>query len=180
MNDKNQGFDFRELFDNISAAVKAAGATVSDSVRPAEVWSEFGLRRAVLVALTGGAKTGHEVIETIHESNDWGIKPATAKVYPLLESLLDEKLVTVSTVKDRKVYQLTGAGKTEAESVNQSHSEWTAPQWRGLNGELTTASRRLAKVAFDVSQYGTVEQQAAAAKAIDDARRALHEILAAK
>lgn len=180
MNDKNQGFDFRALFDNIGEAVRTAGNSMTGAVQPASVWSESGLRSAVLTALKGGAKTGHDVIAAIHDSNEWGIKPSTAKVYPLLESLLDENLVTVKTIKDRKHYELTAAGITAEESTRTAGSDGDAPQWPGLHGDLVTASRRLAKVAFDVSQHGTVEQQAAASKAIDDARRALHEILAAK
>ncbi|MFM2412589.1 MAG: hypothetical protein RLZZ587_922 [Actinomycetota bacterium] len=180
MNDKNNNFDFRALVDNIGDVIRSAGSSMSDSVRPARVWSESGLRHAVLVALLGGAKTGHEVITLIHESNDWGIKPSSAKVYPLLESLLDEQLVSVQMVKDRKTYSLTKTGKAKAESIPETEDGWSAPQWPGLNSELTTASRRLAKVAFDVSQHGTTEQQAAAAAAIDEARVAIHKILSAK
>lgn len=180
MNDKNNNFDFRALVDNIGDAIRSAGSSMSDSIRPASVWSESGLRNAVLTALSEGPKTGHDVITSIHEANEWGIKPSSAKVYPLLESLLDEQLVSVEMVKDRKRYSLTTSGKAEAKSIPETEGGWTAPQWPGLNGELTTASRRLAKVAFDVSQHGTAEQQAAAAAAIDEARLAIHKILSAK
>ena len=180
MSNSNQGFDFRAILDGIGETLRSAGGVVSDTMRPATVWSESGLRNAVLTALTDGPKTGHEVISAIHSSNEWGIKPATAKVYPLLESLLDEQLVSVEMVKDRKRYSLTTSGKAAAEAVSDTESEWAAPQWPGLHGELTVASRRLAKVAFDVSQHGTAEQQAAAAAAIDEARSAIHKILSAK
>jgi hypothetical protein len=38
----------------------------------------------------------------------------------------------------------------------------------------------LAKVAYDVAQHGSTEQRDAAAAAIDEARRKINEILAAK
>ncbi len=180
MSDKNNGFDFRAMFDGIGEAIRSAGTTTFSAANPVAAWSERGLRSAILTALKGGTKTGHDVIAAIHESNEWGFKPATAKVYPLLASLLDEGLVSVSTVEDRKVYELTAEGIIAEASQPQSEEDWAAPKWPGLRGELTTASGRLAKVAFDVSQHGSAEQQAAAAKAIDDARRAIHKILAAK
>lgn len=180
MNEKNQRFDLRSIIDSISDVLRDAGNSASESMQPAKVWSESGLRNAVLVALVDGPKTGHEIISKITELNEWGIKPAAAKVYPLLESLLDEQLVSVKLVKDRKVYTLTKAGKVAAKSAEGEETPRTAPQWPGFNGDLTTASRRLAKAAFDVSQHGTKEQQAAAAEAIDEARRKIHEILAAK
>jgi DNA-binding PadR family transcriptional regulator len=180
MNENNKGFDLRAMIDNIGETLRSAGTAASDSLRPAMMWTESGLRNAVLTALGSGPMTGHDVIESIHASNDWGIKPASAKVYPLLESLLDEQLVSVSIVKDRKVYTLTKSGKAAEKLVDTAEANWNAPQWPGLRGELTTASRRLARAAFDVSQHGTKEQQAAAAAAIDEARRKINEILAAK
>lgn len=181
MNDKDKGFDLRSIMDSIGEALRSAGDSVSETVKPAAVWSESGLRAAVLNALSESSKTGHDVIGSIHDANEWGIKPSSAKVYPLLEQLLDEQLVTVKVVKDRKVYTLTEAGKEAA--AETAHSPEGAPSgqpWPKLSGELTTASRRLARAAFDVSQHGTDEQRAAATAAIDEARRKINEILAAK
>lgn len=180
MSEKNQGFDLRSVIDTISEAVRAAGNSASYSLKPARVLSEVGLRKAVLTALTSGPKTGHDVIASIHEANDWGIKPAAAKVYPLLESLLDEQLVSVAVVKDRKVYTLTKAGKAAEKALVDTEGDWSAPRLPGLSDELTTASGRLAKAAFGVSQRGTQEQRAAATAVIDEARQKITEILAAK
>jgi DNA-binding PadR family transcriptional regulator len=188
MSDRKNSFDIRPILESISDTIRSAGDSMSSSMRPAEVWTETGLRTAVMRALVSGPKTGHEIIGAIHATNSWGIKPAAAKVYPLLESLLDELLVSVAVVKDRKVYTLTKAGKTAEKSltdepmVDESTTEagWDFSKWTGLNGNLTTASRRLARAAFDLARHGTKEQQEAAAVAIDEARRKIHEILAAK
>jgi len=90
-------------------------------------------------------------------------------------------------VKDRKVYTLTKAGKAaekllvaEETANDETGSGWDITQWADPNGNLTTASRRLARAAFDLARHGTKEQQEAAAAAIDEARRKIHEILAAK
>jgi len=183
-----QRFDLRSVLDSIGDAIRSASGSVSQSMRPAEVWTEAGLRHAVLGALAAGPSTGHGVIESIHTSNEWGIKPPAARVYPLLESFLDEQLVTVSMVKDRKTYSLTKTGKAAAkahvdattESSSPSSASWTLPPLNALTGTLAKASSRLAKVAFDVAQHGSTEQRDAAASAIDEARRKINEILAAK
>ena len=188
MAENPQRFDFRLLFDGIGDAIRSAGGSVSNSMRPAEVWTESGLKHAVLAALAVSPSTGHGIIESIHASNDWGIKPPAARVYPLLESLLDEQFVTVSMVKDRKTYTLTKAGKAAAQAVVDSKADsssspsapWTLPPLDALTGTLATASSRLAKVAYDVAQHGSTEQRDVAAAAIDEARRKINEILAAK
>jgi DNA-binding PadR family transcriptional regulator len=189
MSERKNTFDIRPILESIGDTIRSAGDSMSSSMRPAEVWTETGLRNAVLRALVSGPKTGHEIIGSIHAANSWGIKPTAAKVYPLFESLLDELLVSVAVVKDRKVYTLTKAGKAaekalvdEAAASDESTtgSGWDMTQWADLNGNLTTASRRLARTAFDVARHGTKEQQEAAAAAIDEARRKIHEILAAK
>ena len=189
VSDRKNSFDIRPILESIGDTIRSAGDSMSTSMRPAEVWTESGLRTAVLRALVSGPKTGHDIIGSIHSANTWGIKPAASKVYPLLESLLDELLVSVAVVKDRKVYTLTKAGKTaekllvdEAAVFDEATtgSGWDMTKWADPNGNLTTASRRLARAAFDLARHGTKEQQEAAAAAIDEARRKIHEILAAK
>jgi DNA-binding PadR family transcriptional regulator len=187
MSDRKNSFDIRPILESISDTIRSAGDSMSTSMRPAQVWTESGLRAAVLRALVSGPKTGHDIIGNIHDANSWGIKPAASKVYPLLESLLDELLVSVAVVKDRKVYTLTKTGKaaekllvSEETANDETGSGWDMTKWADPNGNLTTASRRLARTAFDVARHGTKEQQEAAVVAIDEARRKIHEILAAK
>lgn len=179
MGEKTSGPNFRAAIESVIDAFRQVGDSAAEALKPASVLSEEGLRSAVLVALKEGGKTGHEVAAFIEQSNGWGIRPTAAKIYPILERLLDESLVSLKVTKGRKVYSLTEDGVAAAE-VEETPS--TAPKagFTGPRGELTEASRRLAKVAFDVSLHGSPEQQAAAAEAIDEARRKLHEILSEK
>lgn len=188
MRDNTQGFDIQSTLDNIGRMIRSVGESVSETMSPAEILTERGLRKATLSALVDGPKTGHDIIEHIHASSDWGIKPPAARVYPLLESLLDEELVNVAVKKNRKVYTLTEAGTVAATAPSDEAPSdsadgapgWSLPQWPGPDNKLTTASSRLAKAAFDLARHGTKEQQDAAAEAIDEARRAIHAMLAAK
>lgn len=182
MRENTSSFDIRSLMDSIGQSVRTVAESMSQSIKPASVWTESGLRHAMLRALLDGPKTGHEVMTAIEKSHEWGVKPAAAKVYPLLESFVDEKLVSVAVVKDRKTYTVTKAGKAQAEAHEETFvnpMESIPSNWAGFPTELTTASRRLAKVAFDVAQHGTPEQRDAATAAIDDARRKIHDILSA-
>lgn len=185
MRDNNQGFDFQAIADSIGKSIRQAGEALSRSAKPAELWTEAGLRHAILVALSDAGKTGHDVMTTIEATHEWRVRPTAAKVYPMLESLLDEQLVSVSVLKDRKVYALTKTGRSAVKSYveqrasdESSHPrEAPAMAWSVPQSELTSASGRLAKTALEVARYGTAEQQKAAAAAIDAARRKLHEIL---
>ena len=179
MSEKSSGPDFRAAIESVIDAFRQVGDSAAEALKPASVLSEEGLRSAVLVALTDGGKTGHEVTSFIEQSNGWGIRPTAAKVYPILERLLDESLVTLTVTKGRKVYSLTDDGVAAAAAETAPSTEPKAV-FTGPRGELTEASRRLAKVAFDVSLHGSPEQQVAAAEAIDEARRKLHEILSEK
>lgn len=149
---------------------------------------EDALKAEILIALKSGAKTGHEILTTVIESTKTSAKPKAATLYPLLEQMADLGLVASSMKKDRKVFTLTAAGLEASQAATPLTSEesddtskvWGAPNWVDLRGELAVASKRLATVAFEVAQHGSKEQQTKAAEAIDQARRLLHEILAAE
>ena len=149
---------------------------------------EDALKAEILIALKSGAKTGHEILTTISESTQTSAKPKAATLYPLLEQMADLGMVSSSMKKDRKVFALTAAGLEAAQAATPLTSEesddtskvWGAPNWVDLRGELAVASKRLATVALEVAQHGSKEQQTKAAEAIDQARRLLHEILAAE
>jgi DNA-binding PadR family transcriptional regulator len=176
--------DFSAMAKSLRENIKNFGGFSPETVRRSGLLNEEGLRLHILAALQEGSKTGHEIVETLSESN---FKPTAGAVYPLLESLMDEGLISVTVKKDRKVYSLTAAGKDLASSnpapaqplEDGEETSW-APKWVDVRGVVPVAAGRLAKVSLEVSQYGTREQQEQAAEAIDDARRRIHEILSEK
>lgn len=176
--------DFSAMAKSLRENIKTFGGFSPETVRRSGLLNEEGLRLHILAALQEGSKTGHEIVEALSELN---FKPTAGAVYPLLESLLDEGLISVTVKKDRKVYSITEAGKQLASSTptpeqtleDAEESSW-APKWVDVRGVVPVAAARLAKVSLEVSQYGTKEQQEQAAEAIDDARRRIHEILSEK
>ena len=180
--------DFKAIAETLTENIRAFGGFNPEQVRQSGLIGDEGVRNALLLSLKSGAKTGHELTVAIEELSNGRIKPTPGRIYPLLESLLDEGLVSVTVKKDRKIYSLTDSGK-EAEasleaqpSVDETDTSaaWSTPKWVDVRGVIPVAASRLAKASIEVAQYGTKEQQEAAAEAIDAARKRIHEILSEK
>lgn len=159
------GFDIWEAVDGLRETI--AGA-----------WrSEPDIRTAILVSLQDEPMHGYQVIHAIEARTGW--RPGPGEVYPTLQLLADEQLVSAELIGERKVYTLTEAGRAIAESA----TEPTEPSESGRarierNLALPKAGAKLAQAAAVVAQSGTPEQAERAVAAIDEARRKLYAILA--
>ncbi len=188
MNNSWPNIDLRALVENLRESISSLGGFSPEQVRVAASMGEDRLQAEILKALEGGAKTGHEILQTIAETSRTEYKPKAAALYPLLEKLIDTGMVTASIKKDRRVFGLTEAGKAASaanelptdESQSEGGTTWSGPKWVDLKGELPNAGKRLANVAVEVAKHGTKSQQAEAAQVLDEARRKLHAILAAE
>lgn len=176
--------DLKSMVESLQENIRAFGGFNPEQVRRAGLVNEEGLRLAIIKALGEGPKTGTAIIETIASLNSF--KPSAGSVYPLLEQLTDEGLISSAFKKDRKTFTLTDAGREFLAAVpespapeNESES-WATPKWVDLRGVVPVSLTRLGKVSVEVAKFGTKEQQEEAAKAIDEARRRIHEILSAE
>lgn len=144
------------------------------------------IRSAVLVALLDGAKNGHQVMQAIGDRMPGARTPSAGAVYPMLQQLTDEGLVSGEQHDERRVYSLTEAGHAVAsEAAETMHGsgrdrggESRMPRFGDHSRALPKAGVKLAQAASQVAQSGTVEQQERAAKLLDETRRALYAILA--
>jgi len=105
-------------------------------------------------------------------------------VYPTLQLLADEGLISAEESNGRKTYALTDAGRTEAASSGAS-APWASDGATGAGkagdkdfGALPKAGFELAQAAAQVGRTGTPEQVKEAVKELEDARRRLYAILA--
>jgi DNA-binding PadR family transcriptional regulator len=115
------------------------------------------IRLAILSLLGESPKHGYELIKAL-EARSGGLYRASAgTVYPTLQQLEDEGLVTPEQQDGKRVYRLTEAGREElareARTVNEiwtraAHwrewSGWMGPQTAALAGPIAT----LVKAAF--------------------------------
>lgn len=200
--------EIREALESLRDAVMArtSGAPAGWSAwaggnGPAQGSRGHGdLRTAILAALSGEPKNGHQVMQAIASASGGSLMPSAGQIYPMLQQLTDEGLLSAQADGERTVYTLTDAGREAAavahEKSNAASDEsrtrvdWDMSEfvdrmsgrWNDHRAEHTTAVPRagakLAQAAAQVASTGTKDQQQRAAALLDQTRRALYAILA--
>lgn len=137
------------------------------------------VRAAVLALLSEGPMHGYQMIRAIEERTHGSWKPSAGSVYPTLQMLADEGLVTTEMAQDRKVYSLTDAGREEATAAAAS-APWSNST--GFDGKsmsaLPKAGVELAQAIGQVLRSGSSEQHKQAVEVLEEARRKIYSILA--
>jgi len=137
------------------------------------------VRLAILGLLAEGPQNGYAVIKTIAERTGGAWKPSPGSVYPTLQQLVDEDLV-VSTGDGRKtLFELTDAGRAEAEAkAEEIAAAFDAPGLPDSQRAFVEALRKTMGVLHMYRTSATEEQTAAATAKIDQLRKDLLQILA--
>ena len=137
------------------------------------------VRAAILALLTERPMHGYEIIQEL-ESRTGGVwRPSPGSVYPTLQLLADEGLVTSAESGGRRRFTLSDAGRAEAAQAAErapwaEFAEETVSSWKDIQQAGFGAMNALRQVMMN----GTEEQRARAAAVLDDARRKLYAILA--
>ncbi|ASD21762.1 MULTISPECIES: PadR family transcriptional regulator [Cryobacterium] len=137
------------------------------------------VRAAVLALLVEQPMHGYQIIHEIEERSGGSWKPSAGSVYPTLQLLADEGLISAEESNGRKTYSLTDAGRAEA-TTSAGQAPW-APETEAEDAKFTAlpkAGFELAQAAAQVGRTGTPEQIQQAVAAIDEARRRIYSILA--
>jgi DNA-binding PadR family transcriptional regulator len=137
------------------------------------------VRSAILLLLADEPMHGYQLMTAIAERSGGRWTPSPGAIYPALNQLEDEGLVTVTAESGRKVAALTDEGRahlattadTRSDPFEASDDARPGHDLRGLLGQLHEAARQ-------VGRTGTDAQAEAAAKVLTDARRSLYLILA--
>ena len=133
------------------------------------------LREAVLVLLAEQPMHGYQVMQELEQRSGGRWRPSPGSVYPTLQQLEDEQLVSVEELDGRRTFRLTDAGATAASSLPRERG-WTGG--RGGDADLRGRTRDLAAAAMQVSRVGSPAAIAEAREVLDDARRRLYRLLA--
>ena len=105
-------------------------------------------------------------------------RPNPGSVYPTLQLLADEGLVTAADVDGRRVYSLTDAGRAAREARGDDRSwEWTVDD-DDPRAKLGEAAFGVQEAAMQVIRLGSADQVTRAHDALNTARRALYALLA--
>ena len=136
------------------------------------------VRTAVLALLAEKPRHGYEIIREIEERSGGSWKPSAGSVYPTLQLLADEGLITAEESNGRKIYSLTEAGRAVAGDEHTSPFDSADSAHGGRYTALPKAGVELAQAAAQVNRSGSAAQVDEAVAVLDEARRRLYSILA--
>ena len=137
------------------------------------------VRSAVLLLLDEEPMHGYQLMQAIADRSGGRWTPSPGAIYPAINLLEDEGLVTVVAESGRKVATLTDAGR---ELVEANRSVWPDP-FAGVPGarsgpDLRSLLEQLHGATRQVGRAGTAEQVTAAAEILSTARRSMYLLLA--
>jgi DNA-binding PadR family transcriptional regulator len=107
-------------------------------------------------------------------------QPSPGSVYPALQRLQKQGLVTGQNDAGKRSFSLTEAGRAEVVAQSCPSSPWEEVM-KGINPAALRLQDAIAKMdlaVMQVVQAGTSKQQAAALKVLGESRRRLYAILA--
>lgn len=137
------------------------------------------VRSAVLELLAERPMHGYQIIREIEKRSGGSWKPSAGSVYPTLQLLADEELISAEESNGRKIYSLTELGQEEAAGTEES-AAWEATGTASGSGfaALSKSGLELAQAAAQVGRTGTHQQVQDAITVLDESRRRLYSILA--
>ncbi|MCX4452608.1 PadR family transcriptional regulator [Streptomyces sp. NBC_01340] len=137
------------------------------------------VRASILALLKDRPMHGYEMIQEIAERSGGAWKPSPGSVYPTLQLLEDEGLITSAAEGGKKLFSLTDEGRGAAEAGPDAPWEEAGRgvDWETLH-EIRQAGFGLMEAFGQVWKTGSKEQRDKALAVINDARKKLYLILA--
>ena len=143
------------------------------------------IRTAILAVLAESPGHGYDIMSRLQEKSGGMWRPSAGSVYPTLQQLEDEGLVTSADAAQpggggKRVYTATAEGTAEAERrIEEAGGEpWAPESGTGIHpGHLFRSIGTLTMAAKQIVAAGTPAQLAAAVKVTDNARKELYRIL---
>jgi DNA-binding PadR family transcriptional regulator len=138
------------------------------------------VRAAVLALLAEEPMHGYQIITEITDRSEGVWSPSPGSVYPTLQALEEEGLVTSTTTAGKKVFSITDAGRAANDARQGEQAPWeevsegidtTVLQLRDAMGQIVGALKQIART-------GSTAQVAKARSVLTEARKALYRILA--
>jgi DNA-binding PadR family transcriptional regulator len=134
------------------------------------------VRPLILATLTARPMHGYEVIQELEAQSGGRWRPSAGSIYPTLQQLADEGLVTSEEIDGRRVYALTDEGRAASAAS-------PAPRWDdrgpGRGNDVRHLARQVAEAAMQVQRVGSRHAGIAAEQILLDTRARLYGLLAA-
>ena len=139
------------------------------------------VRTGILAVLADGPRNGYQIIPEISERTSGVWKPSPGSVYPTLQQLEDEGLVTADRPEGRRTFDLTDDGRAYV----SEHADDLAEVWESMadsqddgHQDMRAMIGQVMGAAAQVAFAGSADQRADARQVLIDARRRLYQILA--
>ncbi len=137
------------------------------------------VRTAILSLLHEQPMHGYQIIREIEQRSGGSWKPSAGSVYPTLQLMAEEGLLSTAESNGRKTYTLTEAGtEAAAEVANEALWEPATANRSAAHTALPKAGFALAQAAAQLGRSGTATQIERGTEILHEARRALYAILA--
>ncbi len=139
------------------------------------------IRTAVLAVLAEEPGHGYDVIQRLEDKTEGAWRPSPGSVYPTLQLLDDEGLARSVERDGKRVYELTDAGRAEAQ---RRIDEAGGTPWEleakddAAVGQLRDNVRQLHMATRQIAATGRSDLVERAAAIVRDARKQLYGMLA--
>lgn len=136
------------------------------------------VRNAILLLLAEQPMHGYQLMEAIAERSDGRWRPSPGAVYPTLNLLEDEGVVTLTASAGRKLATLTEEGRA---LVERDSASWPDPFATGeaeQGVDLRAEVGPLLEAVRAVGRGGTEAQRVRAGEILAEARRSVYRVLA--
>jgi DNA-binding PadR family transcriptional regulator len=138
------------------------------------------IRPLLLTALLEGPAHGYELIRRLEDRSGGVWKPSPGSVYPTLQLMADEGVVSGTDTDGKRTFTLTDAGREAAEAVAAAGATAPWDQDPSAKGRfaLREAVGQLQQAARQVGSAGGTDEVDQALEILRQARQSLYKILA--
>jgi DNA-binding PadR family transcriptional regulator len=138
------------------------------------------VRAAILALLTEEPMHGYQIITELNERSGGVWRPSPGSVYPTLQAMEDQGLVTADKAEGKRVFSLTDEGRAEAATSGDGPAPWESAA-RGADRSLVDLRGLMVEVAAAVVQVGRTGSEGqvkAVGELLADTRRRIYLVLA--
>ena len=136
------------------------------------------VRTAVLALLAERPMHGYQIIQEIEERSGGSWKPSPGSVYPTLQLLVDEGLITPTESEgSKKTFELTAEGRTAAAAIETAPWDEIAEDADPNAVNLRAALGQLFGAVGQAAHAASSDQQQRILDIVNTARREIYQIL---
>jgi DNA-binding PadR family transcriptional regulator len=138
------------------------------------------VRAAIIALLTEEPMHGYQIITELTERSGGVWHPSPGSVYPTLQAMEDQGLVTAAKSEGRRVFSLTDEGRAAAAEAGDGPAPWEEAA-RGANRSLVDLRGLIGEVAgaaMQVGRAGNDRQVKAVGEILSETRRRIYLVLA--